>query len=103
MKENKYQIDEAKLSGDMVNEPVAAYRDAAVAESTVSTHDMYWDENEMEEDDEAYNTDSYPLGRSLQQVQEHCAQFEELRKDASRWSTWEEVNERLHQKHPWLR
>lgn len=25
----------------------------------------------------------YPLGRSLQQVSEHCAQFEELRKDSS--------------------
>ena len=28
MKENRYHIDESKLSGDMVNEPVVAYRDA---------------------------------------------------------------------------
>ena len=45
----------------------------------------------------------YSLGRSLRQVSEHCAQFEKLRKDVSRWSTWEEVNERLHQRHPWLK
>jgi len=45
----------------------------------------------------------YSLGRSFQQVSEHCAQFEKLRKDVSRWSTWEEVNERLHKRHPWLK
>jgi len=28
MKENRYHIDESKLSGDMVNESVVAYRDA---------------------------------------------------------------------------
>lgn len=43
------------------------------------------------------------LGRSLEDVREHLMQFEERRKDASLWSTWDEVNARLHQKHPWLK
>lgn len=43
------------------------------------------------------------LGRSLEEVREHLLLFEERRKDASLWSTWDEVNARLHQKHPWLK
>lgn len=72
MKENRYHIDESKLSGDMVNEPAAAYRDAAVAEPTMHQSAMDWDDSFEEDDDEAYNTDSYPMGRSLEQVRAHC-------------------------------
>ena len=72
MKENRYHIDESKFSGDMVNEPAAACRDASVAEPTMHQSAMDWDEALEDEDDEAFNTDSYPLGRSLEQVRAHC-------------------------------
>ena len=59
MEEKKYHIDESKVAGDKVCEPSPAYRSTASAASSVS-----WDE--------AYDTDSYPMGRSLEQVMEHC-------------------------------
>lgn len=59
MEEKKYHIDESKIAGDKVCEPSPAYRSAASSASSVS-----WDE--------AYDTDSYPMGRSLEQVMEHC-------------------------------
>lgn len=58
MEEKKYHIDESKIAGDKVCEPSPAYRSAASAAS------VSWDE--------AYDTDSYPMGRSLEQVMEHC-------------------------------
>ena len=57
----------------------------------------------IEEEGMGMGINSIHLGHSLEQVREHCAQFEERRKDASLWSSWEAVNARLHQKHPWLR
>ena len=54
MEEKKYHIDESKVAGDKVCEPSPAYRSTASAASSVS-----WDE--------AYDTDSYPMGRSLEQ------------------------------------
>ena len=63
MEEKKYHIEESKIAGDKVCEPSPAYRSAASAASSVS-----WDE--------AYDTDSYPLGRSLEQVMEHCAEID---------------------------
>ena len=58
MEEKKYHIDESKVAGDKVCEPSPAYRSAASASS------VSWDD--------AYDTDSYPMGRSLEQVMEHC-------------------------------
>lgn len=46
---------------------------------------------------------SIRLGRTLEEVREHLLQFEGRRKDASLWSTWDDVDARLHQKHPWLK
>ncbi|MBL1008138.1 MAG: hypothetical protein JJO71_31420 [Escherichia coli] len=62
MEEKKYHIDEFKIAGDKVCEPSPAYRSAASASS------VSWDE--------AYGTDSYPMGRSLEQVMEHCAEID---------------------------
>ena len=62
MEEKKYHIDESKVAGDKVCEPSPAYRSAASATS------VSWDE--------AYDTDSYPMGRSLEQVMEHCAEID---------------------------
>jgi hypothetical protein len=59
MEEKKYHIEESKIAGDKVCEPSPAYRSAASSVSSVS-----WDE--------AYDTDSYPMGRSLEQVMDHC-------------------------------
>ena len=59
MEEKKYHIDESKVAGDKVCEPSPAYRSAASSASSVSL-------------DETYDTDSYPMGRSLEQVMEHC-------------------------------
>ena len=60
MEEKKYHIEESKIAGDKVCEPSPAYRSMASSVSSAS-----WDE--------AYDTDSYPMGRSLEQVMEHCA------------------------------
>ena len=62
MEEKKYHIDESKVAGDNVCEPSPAYRSMASSASSVSS--VSWDE--------AYDTDSYPMGRSLEQVMEHC-------------------------------
>ena len=62
MEEKKYHIEESKIAGDKVCEPSPAYR--SVASSASSASYVSWDE--------ASNTDSYPMGRSLEQVMEHC-------------------------------
>ena len=84
MEEKKYHIDESKIAGDEVCEPSPAYRSAATASSASSASDvsepmmayssLHHAEMEKEGDewDEVYNTDSYPMGRSLEQVMEHC-------------------------------
>ena len=51
---------------------------------------------EVEEEwDEAYNTDSYPMGRSLEQVMEHCAEVEKNLDDPDHWMSWEEFDAHL--------
>lgn len=62
MEEKKYHIEESKMAGDKVCEPSPAYR--SIASSTSSVSSVSWDE--------AYDADSYPMGRSLEQVMEHC-------------------------------
>ena len=62
MEEKKYHIEESKIAGDKICEPSPAYRSMASSASSVSS--VSWDE--------AYDTDSYPMGRSLEQVMEHC-------------------------------
>ena len=62
MEEKKYHIEESEIAGDKVCEPSPAYRSAA--SSALSVSSVSWDE--------AYDTDSYPMGRSLEQVMEHC-------------------------------
>ena len=57
MEEKKYHIEDSKIAGDKVCEPSPAYRSAASSASSVSS--VSWDE--------AYDTDSYPMGRSLEQ------------------------------------
>ena len=59
MEEKKYHIEDSKIAGDKVCEPSPAYRSMASSASSAS-----WDE--------ACDTDSYPMGRSLGQVMEHC-------------------------------
>ena len=56
MEEKKYHIEESKIAGDKVCEPSPAYR--SMASSTSSVSSVSWDE--------AYDTDSYPMGRSLE-------------------------------------
>ena len=62
MEEKKYHIEESEIVGDKVCEPSPAYRSMASSASSVSS--VSWDD--------AYDTDSYPMGRSLEQVMEHC-------------------------------
>ena len=62
MEEKKYHIEESEIVGDKVCEPSPAYRSMASSASSVSS--VSWDE--------AYDTDSYPMGRSLEQVMDHC-------------------------------
>ena len=71
MKEKKYHIEESEIAGDKVCEPSPTHRLAASSASSASS--VSWDE--------AYDTDSYPMGRSLEQVMEHCAEVEKYLDD----------------------
>ena len=62
MEEKKYHIEESEIAGDKVCEPSPAYRSAASTVSSASSVSR----------DDAYDTDSYPMGRSLEQVMDHC-------------------------------
>ena len=80
----KYHIDESKVAGDKVCEPSPAYRSAASASS------VSWDE--------AYDTDSYPMGRSLEQVMEHCAEIDKHLDDPNYGHPVDDLIARLEQK-----
>ena len=84
MEERKYHIDESEVAGDKVCEPSPAYRSAASAAS------VSWDE--------AYDTDSYPMGRSLEQVMEHCAEIDKHLDDPNYGHTVDDLIARLEQK-----
>ena len=82
MEEKKYHIEESEIAGDKVCEPSPAYRSAS---SSVS-----WDE--------AYDTDSYPMGRSLEQVMEHCAEIDKHLDDSNYGHPVDDLIARLEQK-----
>ena len=84
MEEKEYHIDESKREGDKVCEPSPAYRSAASASS------VSWDE--------AYDTDSYPMGRSLEQVMEHCAEIDKHLDDPNYGHPVDDLIARLEQK-----
>lgn len=93
MEEKKYHIEELKIAGDKVCEPSPAYRSAASSASSASS--VSWDE--------AYGTDSYPMGRSLEQVMEHCAEIDKHLDDPNYGMSWEEFNAHLRKTIPgWL-
>ena len=85
MEEKKYHIDESKVAGDKVCEPSPAYRSAASSASSVSL-------------DETYDTDSYPMGRSLEQVMEHCSAIDKHLDDPTYGHTVDDLIARLEQK-----
>lgn len=91
MERGKYQMEEKEGIG-MVQEPTPAYH-SAIAEATP----VAWDDNN------ATFSDSYPLGRSLEEVREHCSHFEEERNDPTKWMSIEQFNQHLHERHPWWR
>ena len=64
MEEKKYHIEESKIAGDKVCEPSPTYRSATSASS------VSWDE--------AYDTDSYPMGRSQVQLTRVLAHIPEI-------------------------
>ena len=84
MEERKNHIDESKEAGDKVCEPSPAYRSAASASS------VSWDE--------AYDTDSYPMGRSLEQVMEHCSEIDKHLDDPNYGHPVDDLIARLEQK-----
>ena len=86
MEEKKYHIEESKIAGDKVCEPSPAYRSAA---SSVSSS-VSWGE--------AYDTDSYPMGRSLEQVMEHCAEIDKHLDDPNYGHPVDDLIARLEQK-----
>ena len=85
MEEKKYHIEESKIARDKVCEPSPAYRSAASSASSASS--VSWDE--------AYDTDSYPMGRSLEQVMEHCAEVENYLDDPDHWISIDEFEEQM--------
>ena len=84
MEEKKYHIEESEIAGDKVCEPSPAYR-SAISASSVS-----WDE--------AYETDSYPMGRSLEQVMEHCSEIDKHLDDPNYGHPVDDLIARLEQK-----
>ena len=60
--------------------------------SSLYRSEMGEDENEW---DEAYNTDSYPMGRSLEQVMEHCEEVEKYLDDPNYWISIDEFEEQM--------
>ena len=93
MEEKKYHIEESEIVGDKVCEPSPAYRSAASSVSSASSVSR----------DEAYDTDSYPMGRSLEQVMEHCAEIDKHLDDPNYGMSWEEFNAHLRKTIPgWL-
>lgn len=92
MEENKYHIENREGEG-MVCEPAPAYRAVVVEPTCYHTSASY--------DEEVDYYDAMPLGRTLEDVREHCAHFEEERNDPSKWMTVEEFNHEIHQRHPW--
>ena len=91
MKEKKYHFEEQEGEG-MACEPTPTYRSAVAGPMGYQTPIFYEDE---------YDSDSIPLGRSLEEVREHCLHFEEERHDSSKWMTVDEFNQQIHQRHPW--
>ena len=85
MEEKKYHIEESEIAGDKVCEPSPAYCSTASSASSVSS--VSWDE--------AYDTDSYPMGRSLEQVMEHCAEVENYLDDPDHWISIDEFEEQM--------
>ena len=85
MEEKKYHIEESKIAGDKVCEPSPAYRSMASSASSASS--VSWDE--------AYDIDSYPMGRSLEQVMEHCAEVENYLDDPDHWISIDEFEEQM--------
>lgn len=82
MEEKKYHIEESKIAGDKVCEPSPAYRSMASSVSSAT-----WDE--------AYDTDSYPMGRSLEQVMEHCAEIDKHLDDPDHWISIDEFEAQM--------
>ena len=72
MEEKKYHIEESKIAGDKVCEPSPAYRSAA--------------------------SSSYPMGRSLEQVMEHCAEIDKHLDDPNYGHPVDDLIARLEQK-----
>ena len=74
MEEKKYHIPDNELdeTEGMLGEPAPPYRNSAVAEPV-----MYSSNDWEKENDDEFNTDSYPMGRSLEQVMAHCAEIDE--------------------------
>ena len=85
MEEKKYHIEESKIAGDKVCEPSPTHRLAASSASSASS--VSWDE--------AYDTDSYPMGRSLEQVMEYCAEVEKYLDDPDRWISIDEFEAQM--------
>ena len=88
MEEKKYHIEESKIAGDKVCEPSPAYRSAASSASSASS--VSWDE--------ACGTDSYPMGRSLEQVMEYCAEIDKHLDDPNYGHPVDDLIARLEQK-----
>ena len=88
MEEKKYHIEESKIVGDKVCEPSPAY--CSATSSALSVSSVSWDE--------AYDTDSYPMGRSLEQVMEHCAEIDKHLDDPNYGHPVDDLIARLEQK-----
>lgn len=71
MKERRYHLPESNQEEGMVCEPSPSYAHARQNEAYSSAPFISWGEDEITD-----NANGYPLGRSLKQVMEHCAEID---------------------------
>ena len=90
MEEKKYHLPESNPEEGMVMEPSPAYARTHTSVTYSSPSREEW-----EEDESAYDTDGYPMGRSLGQVMAHCESILDKLDDPNYGRPIEEFDEQL--------
>lgn len=95
MEEKKYHLPESNPEEGMVMEPSPTYAHTHTSVAYPSPAREEWDDDESD-----YNTDGYPLGRSLEQVMAHCEEVEEHWDDPNYWMSIDEFEEEMRKSVP---
>lgn len=79
MEEKKYHLPESNPEEGMVMEPSPTYAHTHTSVAYPSPSSAT--KEEWKEDESDYDTDEYPLGRSLEQVMAHCEEIDKYLDD----------------------